>query len=83
MNFYDATEEAYKNGYNQALKDSYESIEAAYQNGLKDAVKHGWWKLLDNGHGICSVCSFKTLYVWDDDNSMHFCPHCGADMREK
>lgn len=73
-------EEAYKNGYNQALKDSYESIEAAYQNGLKDAVKHGKWKLLDSGNSICNVCNFMTVHVWDFDSSLSFCPHCGAKM---
>ena len=40
------------------------------------------WKLLPNGNGICQHCYFTALAVWDFDNWLNFCPHCGADMRE-
>lgn len=66
MDMYTATELAYKNGYEQ---------------GKKDAVKYGRWKLHTNGHWTCNVCNFTSMYVWDMDRSLNFCPHCGADMR--
>ena len=43
----------------------------------------GKWKLLRNGDGICNVCNFTSIAVWDMDNWLNFCPHCGADMREE
>lgn len=44
-------------------------------------VVQGKWKLHNDGSGTCGVCNFTTRYVWDFDNSLSFCPHCGADMR--
>lgn len=84
MDIYTATEEAYKNGYNQVLKDSYESIEAAYQNGLKDAVKHGHWivEFEPNGNPYClhcSVCDDEFRRI-DVDTAYPYCPWCGAKM---
>jgi hypothetical protein len=43
-------------------------------------VVHGRWKLHDNGNGTCSVCNYISVHVWDFDNSLSFCPHCGAKM---
>lgn len=81
MDIYTATEEAYKNGYHQALKDSYESIEAAYPNGLKDAIKHGkWiWKDLYN-EGYLILCCSNCLETEGARETYSYCPHCGAKM---
>lgn len=43
-------------------------------------VVHGRWKLHNNGNGTCSVCNCISVHVWDFDNSLNFCPHCGAKM---
>ena len=43
-------------------------------------VRHGRWKLLVSGNGVCSVCHFTTVHVWDFDSSLSYCPHCGAMM---
>ena len=52
--------------------------------GMKAAdvapVVHGRWKLLVSGNGVCSVCHFTTVHVWDFDSSLSYCPHCGATM---
>lgn len=65
MNPYDATEIAYKNGYEQ---------------GMKDAVKHGRWEPVpSNGIGgtaKCSICG-KAIYGY---HTMNYCPNCGERM---
>lgn len=43
-------------------------------------VRHGRWKLLVSGNGVCSACHFTTVHVWDFDSSLSYCPHCGAKM---
>ena len=56
----------------------------AQTEGIKmteDGRIRGKWKLLENGDGICNVCNFTSIAVWDFDNWLNFCPHCGADMR--
>ena len=45
-------------------------------------VRHGRWKLLVSGNGVCSVCHFTTVHVWDFDSSLSYCPHCGAKMEK-
>lgn len=40
------------------------------------------WKLHKNGNGTCMNCNFTSIAVWDFDNWLNFCPHCGADMRQ-
>lgn len=45
-----------------------------------EPVRHGRWKLLNDGNGICSECKCRTVAVWDFDNSLRYCPHCGATM---
>jgi len=67
MNIYDATEQAYKNGY---------------QQGKRDAVKHGRWinevELLYGwipmNSVVCSACH--------EANGLGtaYCPNCGAQM---
>lgn len=70
MDIYTATEMAYKNGYEQ---------------GLRDAVKQGAWEPSDKRWGFytCSVCGLddreldvqpNVRYV----NEWNFCPNCGA-----
>lgn len=71
MNIHDATETAYRNGYEQ---------------GKKDAVKHGKWKQrLEYYEDIiyrCSVCheDFETTEETPLQNMWNYCPHCGAKM---
>lgn len=64
MDIYDATEIAYKNGYEQ---------------GMKDAVKHGRWIFeTTNGreHMKCSNC----LKSQTPTGVFAYCPNCGAKM---
>ena len=65
MDEHTAFEQAYKNGYEQ---------------GLKDAVKHGrWMSVPSNGIGgtaKCSVCD-EAIYGY---HTMNYCPNCGAKM---
>lgn len=74
MDIYDATEIAYKNGYEQ---------------GLKDAVKHGRWVLgyVEPGYftpggnrpWICSECG--KIESWSlDKPKTNYCSGCGAKM---
>lgn len=64
----DATEQAYKNGY---------------EDGKRDAVKHGWWieKYHENPLGgffrfHCSECAAsKPVAI-----TTNFCSNCGARM---
>lgn len=64
----DATETAYKNGY---------------EDGKRDAVKHGRWIEVDDGvligkgtHFECSECE-----VWESWGRLsRYCPNCGARM---
>lgn len=39
------------------------------------------WILNHDGSGTCKKCRRTTIAVWDFDNWLNFCPHCGADMR--
>ena len=72
MDNYTATEQAYKNGYEQ---------------GKKDAVKHGRWAeneriMYDSVREeevhlftyVCSVCNGEVM------NNTKYCPNCGARM---
>ena len=65
MTINEATEQAYKNGY---------------EKGKQDAVKHGRWVnpyINRYGHPChcCSECGFKASH--QDKN---YCPNCGAKM---
>ena len=44
-------------------------------------VVHSKWILNDDGSGTCRNCHRTSLYVWDMDNWLNYCPNCGADMR--
>lgn len=67
MTKHEATEQAYKKGYD---------------DGKRDAVKHGTWSCVffkDIGFSAyqCSECE----KFGDSDTS--YCPHCGAKMSHK
>lgn len=78
MNVHDATETAYRNGYEQ---------------GKKDAVKHGHWEQQTEPLGwqdvdcaVCSVCG-NSVVLTDSDmdiddirNWWNYCLNCGAKM---
>lgn len=42
-------------------------------------VVHGQWIPCENGGYHCSVCDKRFGFVFDN----HYCPNCGADMRER
>jgi transcription elongation factor Elf1 len=72
MDNFTATEQAYKNGYEQ---------------GMKDAVKHGSW-IEDGYYGnpfVCSYCGHEGCYSGGYGSKEYYytnyCPNCGADMR--
>lgn len=80
MKTYEATEQAYKNGY---------------EKGKQDAVKHGRWvdrfgNKYANHHYECSECKESALYKVEVNELGHErfvqalsdnCPHCGANMK--
>lgn len=45
-----------------------------------EPVRHGTWKLLQNGDGVCDQCHVILKNVWDEDGWLHFCSCCGAKM---
>lgn len=66
MDKYTATEQAYKNGYEQ---------------GKKDAVKHGGWTNVAGGRTICKHCGEYPLYDYHGRQKFsHYCPNCGCKM---
>lgn len=70
MNIYDATEQAYKNGY---------------QQGKQDAVKHGYWEQLDEEHFNCTQCATvfekeKETTMYTIHKLWRYCSRCGAKM---
>lgn len=65
MKDYEATEIAYKRGYEQ---------------GMKDAVKHGRWIWVRDRHNYamgmkCSECGRRVKNCGEN-----YCPNCGAKM---
>ena len=66
-----------------------QQLEEAYLKGVEDGmtrrdvrpVVRGKWTRIDyepHGHDYkCSACG------WKNDMPTHFCPNCGADMREE
>ena len=74
MKEHDATEQAYKRGY---------------EDGKRDAVKRGHWiekeDPLGDTYFDCSVCGESFCFIEGEpyENSYLFCPNCGADMRGK
>lgn len=74
MDNFTATEQAYKNGYEQ---------------GMKDAVKHGRWEITEDDFYMglmickCTVCREEICFedVSDIENlNYNYCPNCGAKM---
>lgn len=73
MDINTATEVAYKNGYEQ---------------GMKDAVKHGEWRIAARDmstHTVlveCSECyALLEIPMTAFGLNYDYCPNCGADMR--
>lgn len=68
MNYYEATEIAYKNGY---------------EAGKNDAVVHGRWRY-EGLNAVCSNCGFKWFEGCQEcgvcPSDVNYCPHCGAKM---
>lgn len=56
----------------------------------EDFIKHGKWKLAEHEYEDCAKCSqcaveFSITGEWSFEDYlyyMHFCPNCGAFMRE-
>lgn len=69
MDNFTATEQAYKNGYEQ---------------GMKDAVKHGEWVWdSDNDRYVCSRCNKEPSGDCSGGCVSHlsdYCPNCGSKM---
>ena len=59
------------------------NIEATAKRLIENGVmrEKSEWILNRDGSGTCKNCRRTTIAVWDFDNWLNFCPHCGADMR--
>ena len=63
---HDATETAYRNGY---------------EAGKRDAVQHGQWANVSGGRTICNQCGEYPLYDFFGRQKLsRSCPNCGAKM---
>lgn len=48
-----------------------------------EPAKHGRWKMVESGHyAVCTNCRRYWIPI-EDKYDYWFCPHCGADMRER
>ena len=67
MDEFTATEQAYKNGYEQ---------------GQRDAVKHGRWVWNDESEcWVCNNCEYSALNNYRGNSAeSNYCPNCGAKM---
>ena len=65
--------------YVKCLETVAENLESLLAADVREVVKAAW-KRIDYkpcGHDYeCSACG------WKNDMETHFCPNCGADMRE-
>ena len=64
--------------------DDEKAIDMAIEALKQEPRKKGKWKrrIVDSGYNanwICSECGYKEM----TDFPTHFCPNCGAEMREK
>ena len=68
MKTYEATEQAYKNGY-----------ERGYKDGKSAAVKRGRWRWRKYGgsHFYCSECEIGVPFSY---TAHKYCPNCGVRM---
>lgn len=69
MDLHMATEQAYKRGY---------------EDGLRDSINHGRW-LDDSIDGVwirhkCSICDFSKIMENRTVHDWKYCPNCGALM---
>ena len=65
MDEHTATEQAYKNGYEQ---------------GQRDAVKHGRWERNELFAPYCTVCESSPMSALRPEGNYRYCPNCGAKM---
>lgn len=70
---------AYKKGQLDARTEDIENIKYIPAADV-EPVRHGEWKLLKDGNGICSQCGHWQTKVWCCDNSQRYCGVCGARM---
>lgn len=60
-----------------------------YADGKRDAVVHGRWEAVEDFdgeyHWKCSACGIEWWFEVGGpvENGSHYCPNCGADMRER
>ena len=70
MKVHDATEQAYKNGY---------------EAGKRDARKKGQWVQIGYDKAMdritCSCCLEYFNILDNNTEDFNFCPNCGSDMR--
>ena len=66
----------------------YHSPNEVFVSRMNEAIKvlsarpHGEWKAcLDTEYCKCSYCG--TVVMLEESVRFHFCPNCGADMREE
>ena len=65
--------------YEEALNEAIELINKMSSADVVE-VKHGKWKAIKTKFGFCFYCDqCGMLSYW----VANFCPHCGADMRER
>ena len=69
MNVYDASEQAYKRGYEAGQRDARKKGRWIYRKETK-------WILWDTSHYECSNCGNGNPW-----HNFNYCPNCGADMR--
>ena len=72
----------FRKGCIAAIDDDMGNIRSTEVIPAVDAVEvvHGHWTLMGSGTGVCSKCHRTTVAVWDMDNVLKYCPHCGARM---
>ena len=74
-------------GFCTANKNICEALQNAYEMGQRNAIrKNGKW-IYKYCVWFCSECGNSPTkgmgYVQGHDELYDFCPHCGADMRER
>lgn len=92
MKIHEATEQAYKNGYEDGKRDAENEIRIlkqkranifeianAYERGMAAAVKHGRWVFGTSNKHEWMKCS-ECLKSQTPNGCFAYCPNCGAKM---